>query len=118
MAEDRLQTPSEGFTEKVVDKVMAIHITKIEYRPLLPQWVFYGIGILVVGFMVLGFYLYTPNENYLDYHFALEKMGDWSSQLFLQFQFSKMVMYVIAVAGILTCLQTIVLRKHLNSRFA
>ncbi len=118
MAEDRLQTPSDGFTQEVVDRTLAIYHTKIEYRPLLPKWMFYGFGILVVGLILFGFYLYTPNGNYVNYDLVLGKMHDWSAQLFLQFRLSKTVMYIIVIAGILACLQTILLRKHLNNRFA
>ena len=119
MRDDVLEKPSIDFTQNVLEKALANQlILKKRERPLLPKWTWYLILLGVLGLMLFGFQQYSPTGNGMAVDSYIRGLGNWSSQLFSTFRFSKIVLYVVVVGGALSCFQTFVLKNYWNSKLS
>jgi|GEM_PF-6230844 len=119
MRDDSLQSPSTDFTNNVVGTIFSRESTVQKmYKPLLPKWSWYLIALGALGFMLFGLQQYTPTENWVGYDQFLNVLGNWSSQFFSSIRVSKIVVYVVVVAGGLACFQTMVLKNYWNNRLS
>lgn len=118
MTSDTLETPSLGFTQKVVEKTTEIKSQRLEYKPLLPKWILSLAAILVVGLVVYGIDLGETSDTSVSYFKDLSRIGTWSSDFFAKFNFSKTLTYAVAIPGLMICFHTLVLKKYFENRLA
>ncbi|MDT0606918.1 hypothetical protein [Croceitalea rosinachiae] len=118
MIEDSLDSPSTDFTKNVIARLPIKRNSFFVYKPLLPKSIFVLAVALIVAvtYFVLNSYgLSEIDQSYLN---RLNVVGTSVNDLFSQFRFSKTVVYIIIFAGLMFCIQTILLKRHFDSRIA
>lgn len=118
MANDSLNSPSTDFTENVMEKLPVERNSYFVYKPLLPKYIF-AIGAVFLTALILGIFNYygisETNHKYLE---IFSEVSSKFTDLFARIRFSKTVGYIIFFSGLMVCIQTALLKKHFDSRFA
>ncbi|MDT0622804.1 hypothetical protein [Croceitalea vernalis] len=118
MVNDSLDQPSLDFTENVLAKLPGIQNAHFVYKPLLPKSIFIIGAFLVLSLVVVILKNYGFSEIDSRYINNLNDMGASINNFFGQDRFSKTATYVIILGGFLFFVQTLILKKHVDSRFA
>jgi len=118
MNNDVLDSPSADFTKNVMASLSVERSPYFVYKPLLPKYIFAVVAVVFVAliFGIFNFYGITEtNPRYLE---SLNEASSRFTELFAQIRFSKTIGYIIFFAGLMFCVQTVLLKKHFDSRFA
>lgn len=118
MIDDSLDSPSVDFTKNVMASLSAERSPYFVYKPLLPKYIFAVGGVVLVALIFGIFNLYGITETNPRYLESLNEASSRFTELFAQIRFSKTIGYIIFFAGLMFCVQTILLKKHFDSKFA
>ncbi len=118
MANETLEQPSVDFTDKIMSKVESIsNSTTTVYKPLISKSVWLLIG---VSFVVLVGYIYlkepVASSGWLD-RFNLSDISINPLQS-VTYEFSKTLMYAMALLVIMMSIQIPLLKQYFNKRMA
>lgn len=112
---DTLESPSMGFTNQVIRKVQALQQAKMNFKPLLPRWVFVLMGILTSIFVWVVLKSDTSNIAEPNYFQKIDGSALLSSAL-NQFNFSSSLGYSLIAVGLILCFQTLLFKRYMNKR--
>jgi len=118
MVNDSLDQPSVGFTKNVLEKLPGVQNSHFVYTPLLPKSIFIVGAFLVFSLVVVILNYYGFSEVDSRYVNDLNDMGASINNFFGQIRFSKIATYIIILGGLMFFVQTLILKKHVDSRFA
>lgn len=116
--QDQLESPSRDFTKNLMEKLEREEVKQAKTSFRLPKWpllvpaIFFVLCVIYV-FNTMG--MGTSPEQYTGFFNALDLSGLDVSTLF---NFSDSLGYTVTVICIAICLQVILLKKQLDSRFA
>jgi len=117
MNDDKLETPSLNFTDKVMTAVHTVDSRKIVYRPLMPKYVMVLVLLCVITFSVLGIYYGGTAPDISQYTLNLQEVNSWFSNVFHNVEISNTLSYTIVLTGLMVCIQVFFLKKHFDKRF-
>ncbi len=117
MKHDLLEQPSSNFTESIMSKIEIINQTKtIQYKPLIPKFVWWLIGIVVAS--VFGYvFIANPETDYS----LIERFGISKPEVNLNLpglSFSKTLVYSIMFLAVMLCVQIPLLKNYMDKRLS
>ena len=118
MVNDSIDQPSVGFTKNVLEKLPGVKNSHFVYKPLLPKSIFIVGAFLVLSLVVVILNYYGFSEVDSRYVNDINDMGASINNFFGQIRFSKIATYIIILGGFMFFVQTLILKKHVDSRFA
>jgi len=113
---DQLESPSLNFTTAVVEQIKAEQRERLTYRPLLPNWVFFAIGILVLVCICVVMAYTDVSVPQVDYFSRIDFSMPWLTETMSNVSFSNSFVYGILALGLLVCLQARLLNGLLNRK--
>ena len=116
MVNDDLDSPSADFTKKVMTNLPVERNLHFVYKPLLPKSVLAVVTLLILTLIAVVVSLYGISDVNPRYLRGIGEVGSKITDVFAQIKFSKTVTYIIFFAGLMFCVQTLVLKKHFDSR--
>ena len=112
---DTLESPSMGFTNQVRSRIEALKDSKFEYKPLLPKWTFFAVGIVA---LLCVWYVLTSTQSGISEPGYLQRIdaSGLISNVIDQLNFSSSWGYALLAIGVMLCVQAVIYTKHLHRR--
>ena len=112
-----METPSEGFTDRIMDQIHTLETSKLtSYQPLISKkiWVLIGFGVML-AFVILT--MTTTSESSWLNQIDLSVLTENSfTQAFSNIHISKTLMYTLVFLSLMTCIQIPILKSHFDKR--
>ena len=116
MVNDRLETPSADFTNKILEK-LNIESKAITYKPLIPKsvWVILGVAVSVIVFYALFNHEASNSSSKISDFLNLSQI-EFNPLENISFNFSKTLAYSMVAFSVMIGLQVPLLKSYINNR--
>lgn len=118
MRDEAIETPSDDFTDKVMDRVQTLaNGSSITYRPLISKWVWVLIVLVFTGLIAI---ISLNSSGGGGEWLSRLNVSDFQFQLFenIHFEFSKTFTYGSILLGVMMLVQATMLKSYFNNRMS